>query len=193
MMLELQERVTELENWKDGKGLIICGAGNTFCSGSDLNAVKAISNSQASSDRRTLEKNELSSFLRSLSNGGVSLWLCCNCTCKSQNGAFHGWKIAGSPFNPQLVYYGNGFITLNSCINILLAFSLKKKKVSFSEHYMVNWHIKKCPSVVSPSKAGRSNHFSYILGPKTNLSSMAAIIRTFQFCQQSIWTSIQRK
>lgn len=49
-MLELQERVTELENWKDGKGLIIYGAGNTFCSGSDLNAVKGISNSQASSD-----------------------------------------------------------------------------------------------------------------------------------------------
>lgn len=48
MMLELQERVTELENWKDGKGLIIHGAGNTFCSGSDLNAVKEISNSQAS-------------------------------------------------------------------------------------------------------------------------------------------------
>ncbi|NXY43209.1 ECHD1 decarboxylase, partial [Ceuthmochares aereus] len=47
MMVELQERVTELENWKDGKGLIIYGAGNTFCSGSDLNAVKAISNSQA--------------------------------------------------------------------------------------------------------------------------------------------------
>ncbi|XP_053917212.1 ethylmalonyl-CoA decarboxylase isoform X4 [Cuculus canorus] len=46
MMLELQERVTELENWKDGKGLIIYGAGNTFCSGSDLNTVKAISNSQ---------------------------------------------------------------------------------------------------------------------------------------------------
>ncbi|XP_010004188.1 PREDICTED: ethylmalonyl-CoA decarboxylase-like, partial [Chaetura pelagica] len=46
MMLELQERVTELENWNDGKGLIIYGAGNTFCSGSDLNAVKAISNSQ---------------------------------------------------------------------------------------------------------------------------------------------------
>lgn len=49
-MLELQERVTELENWKDGKGLIIYGAGNTFCSGSDLNAVKAMSNSQVSSD-----------------------------------------------------------------------------------------------------------------------------------------------
>ncbi|KAI1240963.1 Ethylmalonyl-CoA decarboxylase, partial [Lamprotornis superbus] len=38
MMVELQEKVTELENWKDGKGLIIHGAGNTFCSGSDLNA-----------------------------------------------------------------------------------------------------------------------------------------------------------
>ncbi|NWT13201.1 ECHD1 decarboxylase, partial [Vireo altiloquus] len=47
MMVELQEKVTELENWKDGKGLIIHGAGNTFCSGSDLNAVKEISNSQA--------------------------------------------------------------------------------------------------------------------------------------------------
>ncbi|NXG44090.1 ECHD1 decarboxylase, partial [Psilopogon haemacephalus] len=42
MMVELQEKVAELESWKDGKGLIICGAGNTFCSGSDLNAVKAI-------------------------------------------------------------------------------------------------------------------------------------------------------
>ncbi|KFQ60187.1 Ethylmalonyl-CoA decarboxylase, partial [Pelecanus crispus] len=50
MILELQERVTELENWKDGKGLIMYGAGNTFCSGSDLNTVKAIPNSQASSD-----------------------------------------------------------------------------------------------------------------------------------------------
>ncbi|XP_041873304.1 ethylmalonyl-CoA decarboxylase isoform X1 [Corvus kubaryi] len=46
MIVELQERVTELENWKDGKGLIIHGAGNTFCSGSDLNAVKEMSNSQ---------------------------------------------------------------------------------------------------------------------------------------------------
>ncbi|NWZ31398.1 ECHD1 decarboxylase, partial [Asarcornis scutulata] len=52
MMLELQEKVAELENWKDGKGLIICGAGNTFCSGSDLNTVKAIPNSQASSDTK---------------------------------------------------------------------------------------------------------------------------------------------
>ncbi|XP_029450394.1 ethylmalonyl-CoA decarboxylase isoform X2 [Rhinatrema bivittatum] len=43
MMLELQDRVTELEGWADGKGLIVHGANNTFCSGSDLNTVKAIS------------------------------------------------------------------------------------------------------------------------------------------------------
>ncbi|XP_023668858.1 ethylmalonyl-CoA decarboxylase [Paramormyrops kingsleyae] len=46
MMLELQDRVSQLENWKEGKGLIVHGAGGTFCSGSDLNAVRAISNPQ---------------------------------------------------------------------------------------------------------------------------------------------------
>ncbi|NXU84571.1 ECHD1 decarboxylase, partial [Xiphorhynchus elegans] len=46
MMIELQERVTELENWKDGKGLIVYGAGNTFCSGSDLNTAKEIANAE---------------------------------------------------------------------------------------------------------------------------------------------------
>ncbi|XP_069463601.1 ethylmalonyl-CoA decarboxylase isoform X2 [Ambystoma mexicanum] len=46
MMVELLERVKELEDWKEGKGLIVHGAENTFCSGSDLNAVKAISSSE---------------------------------------------------------------------------------------------------------------------------------------------------
>lgn len=45
-MLELEERVTQLENWTEGKGLILQGAAGTFCSGSDLNAVRAISNPQ---------------------------------------------------------------------------------------------------------------------------------------------------
>ncbi|XP_072264973.1 ethylmalonyl-CoA decarboxylase isoform X2 [Pyxicephalus adspersus] len=44
MMMELEERISDLENWQEGKGLIVYGAKNTFCSGSDLNAVKAISN-----------------------------------------------------------------------------------------------------------------------------------------------------
>lgn len=46
MMIELEERVTQLEEWTEGKGLIVQGAAGTFCSGSDLNAVRAISNPQ---------------------------------------------------------------------------------------------------------------------------------------------------
>ncbi|KAI4904064.1 hypothetical protein NFI96_033890 [Prochilodus magdalenae] len=46
MMLELEKRVSELETWTEGKGLIVQGAAGTFCSGSDLNAVRAISNPQ---------------------------------------------------------------------------------------------------------------------------------------------------
>uniref|UniRef100_A0A3Q3WDC0 Uncharacterized protein n=1 Tax=Mola mola TaxID=94237 RepID=A0A3Q3WDC0_MOLML len=46
MMVELEEKVSELESWTDGKGLIVQGAAGTFCSGSDLNAVRAISNPQ---------------------------------------------------------------------------------------------------------------------------------------------------
>ncbi|CAN2391114.1 methylmalonyl-CoA decarboxylase activity, partial [Pristimantis euphronides] len=44
MMLELEERISDLENWKEGKGLIVYGAEGTFCSGADLTTVKAISN-----------------------------------------------------------------------------------------------------------------------------------------------------
>ncbi|MEQ2248160.1 enoyl CoA hydratase domain-containing protein 1 [Ilyodon furcidens] len=46
MMVDLKERVSQLENWSEGKGLIVHGAAETFCSGSDLNAVRAISNPQ---------------------------------------------------------------------------------------------------------------------------------------------------
>ncbi|XP_013814457.2 ethylmalonyl-CoA decarboxylase isoform X2 [Apteryx mantelli] len=64
MMLELQERVTELESWKDGKGLIVCGAGNTFCSGSDLNAVKAMSNSEDGMNICMFMQNTLTRLMR---------------------------------------------------------------------------------------------------------------------------------
>ncbi|XP_068026488.1 ethylmalonyl-CoA decarboxylase [Melanerpes formicivorus] len=64
MMLELQEKVTELESWKDGKGLIIHGAGNTFCSGSDLNAVKAISNPQDGMNMCMFMQNTLTRLMR---------------------------------------------------------------------------------------------------------------------------------
>ncbi|NXD06419.1 ECHD1 decarboxylase, partial [Nothocercus nigrocapillus] len=64
MMIELQEKVTDLENWKDGKGLIVCGAGNTFCSGSDLNAVKAISNSEDGMNMCMFMQNTLTRLMR---------------------------------------------------------------------------------------------------------------------------------
>ncbi|XP_068087593.1 ethylmalonyl-CoA decarboxylase-like [Hyperolius riggenbachi] len=46
MMIELEERVCDLENWQEGKGLIVYGAENTFCSGADLNVAKALTNPQ---------------------------------------------------------------------------------------------------------------------------------------------------
>ncbi|CAL8261050.1 unnamed protein product [Boreogadus saida] len=46
MMVELEERVSQLESWTQGKGLIVRGAAGTFCSGADLNAVRAMSNPQ---------------------------------------------------------------------------------------------------------------------------------------------------
>lgn len=46
MMVELADHVTELGEWKDGKGLILMGASKTFCSGGDLSTVSAILNSR---------------------------------------------------------------------------------------------------------------------------------------------------
>lgn len=54
-MVDLEERVSQLESWTDGKGLVVQGAAGTFCSGSDLNAVRAISNPQATKHRNSLQ------------------------------------------------------------------------------------------------------------------------------------------
>uniref|UniRef100_A0A8D0GPB6 Ethylmalonyl-CoA decarboxylase n=1 Tax=Sphenodon punctatus TaxID=8508 RepID=A0A8D0GPB6_SPHPU len=64
MMIELQERVLELENWKDGKGLIIHGAENSFCSGSDLNAVRALSSAQDGMNMCMFMQNTLTRLMR---------------------------------------------------------------------------------------------------------------------------------
>uniref|UniRef100_A0A3B5MDR9 Ethylmalonyl-CoA decarboxylase 1 n=1 Tax=Xiphophorus couchianus TaxID=32473 RepID=A0A3B5MDR9_9TELE len=40
MMVDLEEKVSQLENWTEGKSLVVRGAAETFCSGSDLNAVR---------------------------------------------------------------------------------------------------------------------------------------------------------
>ncbi|XP_052475434.1 ethylmalonyl-CoA decarboxylase isoform X2 [Carassius gibelio] len=44
MMLDLEQRLCELETWTEGRAVIVQGAAGTFCSGSDLSAVRAIAN-----------------------------------------------------------------------------------------------------------------------------------------------------
>ncbi|XP_067094978.1 ethylmalonyl-CoA decarboxylase [Osmerus mordax] len=64
MMLELEERVTQLEGWMEGKGVIVQGAAGTFCSGSDLNALKALSNPQDGMKMCMFMQNTLTRLLR---------------------------------------------------------------------------------------------------------------------------------
>lgn len=42
MMVEMAEIVDILENWHDGKAILLKGVGNTFCSGADLTVAKSI-------------------------------------------------------------------------------------------------------------------------------------------------------
>ncbi|XP_043745719.1 ethylmalonyl-CoA decarboxylase isoform X3 [Cervus elaphus] len=64
MMLQLLEKVIELENWTEGKGLIIRGAKNTFSSGSDLNAVKALGTPEDGVALCMFMQNTLTRFMR---------------------------------------------------------------------------------------------------------------------------------
>ncbi|XP_010780791.1 ethylmalonyl-CoA decarboxylase isoform X1 [Notothenia coriiceps] len=64
MMVDLEERVSQLEGWTDGKGLIVQGASGTFCSGSDLNAVRALSDPQDGMKMCMFMQNTLTRLLR---------------------------------------------------------------------------------------------------------------------------------
>nr|XP_045015287.1 ethylmalonyl-CoA decarboxylase isoform X4 [Jaculus jaculus] len=64
MMLQLLERVIELENWTEGKGLIVHGANSMFCSGSDLNAVKALATPEDGMALSMFMQNTLTKFMR---------------------------------------------------------------------------------------------------------------------------------
>ncbi|XP_055289896.1 ethylmalonyl-CoA decarboxylase isoform X3 [Moschus berezovskii] len=64
MMLQLLEKVIELENWTEGKGLIVRGAKNTFSSGSDLNAVKALGTPEDGVAVCMFMQNTLTRFMR---------------------------------------------------------------------------------------------------------------------------------
>ncbi|XP_047453671.1 ethylmalonyl-CoA decarboxylase isoform X2 [Mugil cephalus] len=74
MMVDLEDRVTQLENWTDGKGLIVHGAAETFCSGSDLNAVRAISNPQDGMKMCMFMQNALTRLLSAGCLSSLSLW-----------------------------------------------------------------------------------------------------------------------
>lgn len=41
MMVDFRKCVTELEQWKEGKALILCGNDGFFCSGGDLDFARA--------------------------------------------------------------------------------------------------------------------------------------------------------
>ncbi|XP_067305410.1 ethylmalonyl-CoA decarboxylase isoform X2 [Pseudorasbora parva] len=64
MMLELEQRVHELETWTEGKAVIVQGAAGTFCSGSDLTAVRAIANPHDGMKMCEFMQNTLTRLLR---------------------------------------------------------------------------------------------------------------------------------
>uniref|UniRef100_A0A8C4N8G3 Ethylmalonyl-CoA decarboxylase n=1 Tax=Eptatretus burgeri TaxID=7764 RepID=A0A8C4N8G3_EPTBU len=64
MMVEMRRAVEKLEVWKHGKGLILHGSGNTFCSGSDLNAVRALSTTKDATMMSLYMQNTLARLLR---------------------------------------------------------------------------------------------------------------------------------
>ncbi|XP_052825233.1 ethylmalonyl-CoA decarboxylase isoform X1 [Octopus bimaculoides] len=62
MMLDLFDAINELENWKSGKGLLMAGAANTFCSGGDLKAVTNMTDS--GEEMSSLMQNALTKLSR---------------------------------------------------------------------------------------------------------------------------------
>lgn len=46
-MVDFYHIVEDLEQWTDGKGIILSGAGGTFCSGGDLDVVRQIANPES--------------------------------------------------------------------------------------------------------------------------------------------------
>ncbi|XP_023240932.1 ethylmalonyl-CoA decarboxylase-like [Centruroides sculpturatus] len=59
MMVQLSEFVTQLENWKNGKAMILYSQGNTFCSGADLTTVKNITDPEGAARMSHLMHNTL--------------------------------------------------------------------------------------------------------------------------------------
>lgn len=41
-MIQLSDVVSELEQWKEGRGVVLRGAGGAFCSGGDLTLMRSL-------------------------------------------------------------------------------------------------------------------------------------------------------
>lgn len=62
MMGDLLNVVTQLEDWKTGKGVMLCGSGGNFCSGGDLNFARGTGNADDGFRMATFMDSVLSRF-----------------------------------------------------------------------------------------------------------------------------------
>ena len=63
-MVQLSDIVDELEGWKDGRGVILRGSGDMFCSGGDLTLMKTLVASSRGTDMSNFMQNTLTRFYR---------------------------------------------------------------------------------------------------------------------------------
>ncbi|XP_078398262.1 ethylmalonyl-CoA decarboxylase isoform X1 [Cetorhinus maximus] len=117
MMLDLRDSVEELENWTNGKGLIIRGADNTFCSGSDLRAVKAMSNAEDGLRICMFMQNTLTRLLRIMTTGSEIRFV------HKHMGLVPGW--GGATRLIKLIGYRNALKLLSSAQHVDPATGLK--------------------------------------------------------------------
>ncbi|XP_037554389.1 ethylmalonyl-CoA decarboxylase [Dermacentor silvarum] len=59
MMLQLHDIVTELRSWKEGKGLVFYGGDGIFCSGGDLDMMKALNTPELGAQMATIMHSAL--------------------------------------------------------------------------------------------------------------------------------------
>nr|XP_054925258.1 ethylmalonyl-CoA decarboxylase-like [Dermacentor andersoni] len=59
MMLQLHDVVTELRSWKEGKGLVFYGGDGVFCSGGDLDMMKALNTPELGAQMATIMHSAL--------------------------------------------------------------------------------------------------------------------------------------
>ncbi|KAM4695246.1 ethylmalonyl-CoA decarboxylase isoform 2-T3 [Discoglossus pictus] len=143
MMIDLEEHICDLEKWHNGKGIIVYGAENNFCSGSDLNAVKAISNPQDGMMMCMLMQNTLTRLQRlplisvalvqgKALGGGAELCTACDFRLMTETseirfvhkhmGLVPGW--GGAAILVHLIGYKNALQLLSSALKVQPEYAL---------------------------------------------------------------------